>query len=117
MLRGGRCCKRSDLLREVWQMSPDTGTNVVDVYINYLRKKLGAVGGEGDGKASVIETVRGEGYQMSGVKIVPEALYAADAEYSDDSALVGGVRDEVSRGDGGRDIGDGGGAARSLPAL
>ena len=90
MLRGGRCCKRSELLREVWQMSPDTGTNVVDVYINYLRKKLGAAGGEGDGKSSVIETVRGEGYQMSGVKSLPESLYATDAEYSDDSALVGG---------------------------
>ena len=42
MLRRGRCCSRSELLREVWQMSPDAGTNVVDVYINYLRKKLGA---------------------------------------------------------------------------
>src|SRR5277367_1708871 len=45
MLRGGRCCKRTELLHEVWQMSPDAGTNVVDVYVNYLRKKLGAAGG------------------------------------------------------------------------
>ena len=28
-------------------MSPDAGTNVVDVYVNYLRKKLGAVSVEG----------------------------------------------------------------------
>ena len=48
-------------------MSPDAGTNVVDVYVNYLRKKLGAVVGEGDTACPVIETVRGEGYQMSGV--------------------------------------------------
>ncbi len=61
----GRVCLRSDLLREVWQASPVAGTNVVDVYVNYLRKKLGAVrllGGEPD---QVIETVRGEGYAMA----------------------------------------------------
>ena len=29
-------------------MSPDAGTNVVDVYINYLRKKLGAMSVDGD---------------------------------------------------------------------
>jgi DNA-binding response OmpR family regulator len=66
MQRGGRCCGRRELLREVWQMSPDAGTNVVDVYVNYLRKKLGAVVGEGDAACPVIETVRGEGYKMSG---------------------------------------------------
>ncbi len=32
LMRRGRCCSRSELLREVWQMSPDAGTNVVDVY-------------------------------------------------------------------------------------
>jgi DNA-binding response OmpR family regulator len=66
--RGGRCCSRRELLREVWQMSPDAGTNVVDVYVNYLRKKLGAVVGESDAACPVIETVRGEGYKMSGVR-------------------------------------------------
>ena len=45
-------------------MSPDAGTNVVDVYMNYLRKKLGAGMRMGTaGYAQVIETVRGEGYQ------------------------------------------------------
>ena len=58
--RRGRCCSRSELLREVWQMSPDAGTNVVDVYVNYLRKKLASASEAG----SVIETVRGEGYQI-----------------------------------------------------
>jgi DNA-binding response OmpR family regulator len=67
LLRRGRCCSRSELLREVWQMSPDAGTNVVDVYVNYLRKKLGAASAEDDGGYSVIETVRGEGYQMGRV--------------------------------------------------
>ena len=68
----GRTCSRSELLHEVWQMSPDAGTNVVDVYVNYLRKKLCAtstglpLGLPGTGGADrVIETVRGEGYCMS----------------------------------------------------
>ncbi len=52
----GRTCSRTELLREVWQMSPDAGTNVVDVYVNYLRKKLGG--------SEAVATVRGEGYAM-----------------------------------------------------
>jgi len=65
----GRTCLRSDLLRDVWQASPAAGTNVVDVYVNYLRKKLGAarseVYGNLFGPDRVIETVRGEGYMMA----------------------------------------------------
>jgi len=68
MMRRGRCCSRTELLREVWQMSPAAGTNVVDVYVNYLRKKLGAGNLDADTGYSVIETVRGEGYQMGGLK-------------------------------------------------
>jgi len=71
MLRRGRCCGRSELLREVWHMSPDAGTNVVDVYINYLRKKLSAANGDLDTGYSVIETVRGEGYQMGSMAKMP----------------------------------------------
>jgi DNA-binding response OmpR family regulator len=69
LLRRGECCSRADLLREVWQMSPDTGTNVVDVYINYLRKKLGTInsigGVEINAGPDLIETVRGAGYMLS----------------------------------------------------
>jgi DNA-binding response OmpR family regulator len=63
----GRICSRSELLREVWQMSPGAGTNVVDVYVNYLRKKLGGARGALSAVElkQVIETVRGEGYAMS----------------------------------------------------
>jgi DNA-binding response OmpR family regulator len=63
----GRTCSRSELLREVWQMSPDAGTNVVDVYVNYLRKKLGGARAALSAYEleQVIETVRGEGYVMS----------------------------------------------------
>lgn len=63
--RKDRCCSRAELLTHVWQMPQDAGTNVVDVYVNYLRKKLSAAGTDCDGHA-VIETVRGEGYRMSG---------------------------------------------------
>jgi len=62
--RRGRCCSRSELLKEVWQMAPDAGTNVVDVYINYLRKKLGSASDRAD--EFVIETVRGAGYMVGG---------------------------------------------------
>jgi DNA-binding response OmpR family regulator len=62
--RRGLCCSRSELLREVWQMAPDAGTNVVDVYINYLRRKLGLLDGEAG--EFQIETVRGSGYMVGG---------------------------------------------------
>jgi DNA-binding response OmpR family regulator len=68
MMRRGQCCSRSELLKEVWQMSPDAGTNVVDVYINYLRRKLSSTMLDGDVGYNVIETVRGEGYQMGGAR-------------------------------------------------
>jgi DNA-binding response OmpR family regulator len=74
MLRRGRCCSRTELLQEVWHMSPDAGTNVVDVYINYLRKKLGAANGDAEMAYSVIETVRGEGYQMGSMKKMPQRV-------------------------------------------
>jgi DNA-binding response OmpR family regulator len=74
MLRRGRCCSRTELLQEVWHISPDAGTNVVDVYINYLRKKLGAANREIDAGYSVIETVRGEGYQMGSIKKMPQQV-------------------------------------------
>ncbi len=60
----GRICTRTELLREVWQMSPDAGTNVVDVYVNYLRKKLSHANQTGMPDRE-IETIRGEGYAMT----------------------------------------------------
>lgn len=82
----GRTCPRSELLRKVWQMSPDAGTNVVDVYINYLRKKLGAARREAVAKGCqysdepdrLIETVRGEGYCMAETGKKPALGYIPD---------------------------------------
>jgi DNA-binding response OmpR family regulator len=62
MLRRGQTCSRAELLEQVWQMAPQTPTNVLDVYVNYLRRKLGAAS---DGHAALIETVRGIGYRMA----------------------------------------------------
>ena len=56
----GRCCSRGELLTEVFQLPAENATNVVDVYINYLRKKL--MSGE---EAPRILTVRGSGYRLA----------------------------------------------------
>ena len=62
MRRKGACSSREELLRNVWQMSTESHTNVVDVYINYLRKKLAQALPEGERESSPIRTVRGSGY-------------------------------------------------------
>lgn len=61
MRNAGRCVTRAMVMEHVWNLSFDTMTNVVDVYINYLRKKID----EGCDH-QLIHTVRGVGYQMSG---------------------------------------------------
>ncbi len=50
---------RTDLLDEVWGINFDIGTNVVDVYVNYLRKKLDKYGSK-----KLIHTVTGMGYVL-----------------------------------------------------
>jgi DNA-binding response OmpR family regulator len=62
MMHRGQTCSRAQLLDEVWQLAPDTPTNVLDVYVNYLRRKLGSVS---NSQAALIETVRGIGYRMA----------------------------------------------------
>ena len=37
----GRVVPRMEILAKVWEMSFDPGSNVIDVYVNYLRRKLG----------------------------------------------------------------------------
>ncbi len=59
MRNAGRPVSRSRIAQAVWNYQFDTETNVVDVYINYLRKKLAF----GD-SAPVIHTVRGVGYRF-----------------------------------------------------
>ena len=69
LLHDGECVSRGELLEKVWQMPEQSGTNVVDVYVNYLRRKVGD-GAAGDKQASgggLIETVRGAGYRLGGL--------------------------------------------------
>jgi len=61
MLNAGRRVTRSMIIEHVWNLTFDTTTNVVDVYINYLRRKVD------DGHpVKLIHTVRGVGYELSG---------------------------------------------------
>lgn len=60
MANAGRKVSRAMILERVWHHSFDTNTNVVDVYINYLRKKV-----DGNATAKLIRTVRGIGYVLS----------------------------------------------------
>ena len=55
MRHPGQLLAREQLLSHVWGYDHDPGSNVVDVYIGYLRKKLGD---------DAIETVRGMGYRL-----------------------------------------------------
>ena len=54
MRHPGQVLLREQLLSQVWGYDFDPGTNVVDVYVGYLRKKIG----------DRVETVRGIGYRL-----------------------------------------------------
>jgi DNA-binding response OmpR family regulator len=60
MRNAGRRITRSMIIEHVWNLNFDTSTNVVDVYINYLRKKL-----DEDASCRLIHTIRGVGYELS----------------------------------------------------
>ena len=59
MRNEGRPISRADIVQQVWKLNMDPLTNVVDVYINYLRRKIDA----GYDK-TLIRTIRGIGYQI-----------------------------------------------------
>ena len=59
MKNRGKVLSRLDLLESAWDINFDLGTNVVDVYINYLRKKL-----DSENKQKLIHTVIGMGYVL-----------------------------------------------------
>jgi DNA-binding response OmpR family regulator len=59
MRHTGQVLTRQQLLDSVWGIDFDAGSNVVDVYVSYLRRKL-----DRPGEPSVIETVRGAGYRV-----------------------------------------------------
>jgi DNA-binding response OmpR family regulator len=57
MRHAGQVLSREQLLARVWDINWDPGSNVVDVYVGYLRRKLGG---------RLFETVRGAGYRFPG---------------------------------------------------
>jgi two-component system response regulator MprA len=50
---------RSRILEAVWGLDVDTSSNIVDVYVGYLRRKL-----EGSGEPRLLHAVRGAGYVL-----------------------------------------------------
>lgn len=59
MERPDRVCTREDIQDGVWGIQFDTGTNMVDVYMYFLRRKLAA-----HGVTDLITTIRGHGYRL-----------------------------------------------------
>jgi DNA-binding response OmpR family regulator len=56
----GRVVSREQILAEVWNDDQGTSSNVIEVYVRYLRQKL-----EEDGEQRLIHTIRGRGYSLS----------------------------------------------------
>jgi DNA-binding response OmpR family regulator len=59
MRSAGRVLTRAQLSERVWGLDFDPGSNVVDVYVGYLRRKI-----DGPGEPRLLHTVRGAGYVM-----------------------------------------------------
>jgi DNA-binding response OmpR family regulator len=57
--RRGKVVPRSEIQARIWEDSFDLSTNIIDVYINALRKKLDA-----GTREKLIQTVRGVGYRI-----------------------------------------------------
>jgi len=59
MRHAGHPVTRSTIVEQVWRLNVETMTNVVDVYINYLRRKV-----DSGYHRPLIRTIRGTGYQI-----------------------------------------------------
>jgi two-component system OmpR family response regulator len=69
MRRPGRVLTRYDLLEGAWDMNYENRSNVVDVYVRYLREKIDRPFG-----VESIETVRGVGYRLRPEALVEDSL-------------------------------------------
>jgi len=61
--RRGKVVSRSEIQARIWEDSYDLSTNIIDVYINALRKKL-----DSGAREKLIQTVRGVGYRIRPAK-------------------------------------------------
>jgi two-component system OmpR family response regulator len=59
MSHPGQVLSRQQILSAIWDFAFDPGSNVVDVYVSYLRNKI-----DRPGEPSLIETARGAGYRF-----------------------------------------------------
>jgi len=59
MRNPGRVLTRTMIAEHVWDYDFDSMTNVIDVYVNYLRKKI-----DSDQEQKLIHTIRGVGYML-----------------------------------------------------
>lgn len=59
MRRPGDVLRRTEILDHVWDYAYDGTSNVVDVYVRYLRRRLAEAG-----CPELIETLRGVGYRL-----------------------------------------------------
>ena len=59
LLNRGRCVSRAELMEAVWKYEPAQKSNIVDVYVNYLRRKLDDLP-----PGLLLRTVRGKGYMI-----------------------------------------------------
>ncbi|HEX7288315.1 MAG TPA: response regulator [Candidatus Angelobacter sp.] len=73
MRRSGETISRNTLLQECWGEESDPGSNLVDVYVNYLRKKIDSAA-----EPKLLFTVRGEGYRLGGPASLSPASTFAD---------------------------------------
>lgn len=60
MRHAGQVCSHSDILQSVWSYDHEPGTNIVQVYVGYLRRRLAR-----SGQPAPIETVRSVGYRLA----------------------------------------------------
>lgn len=79
----GAVVSRTRLLADAWGWEFDPGTNVVGVYIHYLRRKLAEVGFRG-----VIETVRGHGYRLVAASVEPAEVSESESQSVGESSAV-----------------------------
>src|SRR5256885_3646645 len=74
MIHCGRPVTRTMIIENVWHLNFDTMTNIVDVYINYLRRKI-----DGPNESKLIQTIRGKGYQLGTAVSLNNGNERADA--------------------------------------
>ena len=87
-LNRGQCISRADLLDAVWHMEPAQTTNIVDVYVNYLRRKL-----KDPPPGVLLRTMRGHGYTIPAeaeMRLAGATVSVSDLCHVDISGTVNG---------------------------